>query len=120
MKSTKGTAKMNTEETNKMIRDALDNFDHEVAQVAADKDKADSPRGWVLLRHEDGRVSLTHKRTTYHYTFSADGKTVTRNSRVAYGGRTCGPACEVATFVKAYSGAKDRLAVKHYNRLSAN
>ena len=120
MKSTKGAVKMSTEETNKMMREALDNCDHEAAQVAADKDKADSPRGWVLRRHEDGRVSLEHKRTTYRYTFSADGKTVTRNSRMAYGGRTTSPAHEVATFVKGWSGTEDRLAVKHYNRLSAN
>lgn len=111
---------MTTQETNQMMRDALNNFDHEAAQAAADKDKADSPRGWVLNRHENGRVSLTHKRTRYHYMFSADGKTVTRSSRMAYGGWTASPAQSVATFVKPWSQTEDRLAVKHYNNLPAN
>lgn len=107
---------MTTEETNQMMRDALDNFDHEAAQAAADRDKADSPRGWVLRRHEDGRVGLTHKETDYSYTFSADGKTVTKNLRMSYGGRTTSGPHDVATYAQRVSSfSVDKLAVKHYN-----
>ena len=103
-----------------LVTNATDGFNYNKALTNVENDKADSPRGWSVVRHSDGRVTLTHTRRQYVYVFSANGQTVQRTRPMEYGGLKDWGTVDVTELAGNPTHSEDLLAVKHYNALTAN